>query len=270
MNTPQDLLPIEISRHINRATNVEQGSHLTFRCEFDDNQIKYLKATKSPQQLPELQLEARVTAFLTGTVSTKLNIAKVLWMSAEGDKALFSEVPGEEVTRVGLIENLSTLLLGLVNLHHIDVKDRIQLPTWSWADLVRAINATPIENQLKYRLDQRLAKIDNTVILSPQHLAMVHGDLNKGNVLFESQTKYWGLLDWECACYNDVRWDLASLAVEYELSDAQITELFEQYANLSKIEVDQFLTSRASWIQFYKLTCLVWAINHDYPTRLYL
>lgn len=273
MTAKLDFLPENFADHIVAVEAVDVGTHQIYRCYSRDGTADshldtwYVKSVKTPQQHADFKREIAVSLQIQNAL-VEVNVAQLLWAADNGEHAIFTRVPGNEATKKQLITELTPLLNGLREVHNLPLNGLV-LPSWHLEDLVAEITNLDLEPDVKATMFEHVKNIQVLPFTQSSYMGLVHGDLNAGNVLYDPTQKRWGLLDWECAQFTDVRWDLASLCVEFDLSVAQSDKVFQQYAKLTNINDDQFVRYQQSWQTFYRLTCLVWAIKHNYPTERY-
>lgn len=225
-------------------------------------------------ELPDQKSE--VGLLMTSFIDVEARNAKV---KANVDIANKSNCDKEQ-----LLSKQSHFISALAQLHSFDISNFQQLSQWQFVaptlpDMVELGTILTGEQQLKAnqvveQYKQALNSLESGQI--EPYVAVNHGDLTPDNLLLVGDKL--ALFDWEYATITDVRWDLATLAVEFQLSNAEYISLCRTYlgfyftsTSLSNSEsVDNFLKGAFIWRDIYRFTCLQWAISSQQPIENYL
>lgn len=285
VDTPQVRhLPQALLDQIVRLDAVFVGTHNTLKCYFDNGQVWYLKTARTKLASDSLQYEADITQHLNSQPHQHLSVPKVTWRDNKGMSLATEEIVGALMSRELLLTMLPLVVDALIEAHTTKL-EQVSPATWTITQLKQEIDSVLTTRNDQWQLKQKFEAIkclmDNNENITGCFKGLVHGDLNLGNILMTPDHTKVGLLDWECAQYTDVRWDLASIIVEFELNELQTQKLLLSYVqqfNLTAIfdksgsnelAPNEFVQGAQHWIEFYRLTCLCWALKHNHPLRLY-
>ena len=100
-----------------------------------------------------------------------------------------------------------------------------------------------------------------------QYSALNHGDLTAFNILHN--TNLWTFVDWEYACVVDVRWDIATLSIEFDLTETEDKQLIQTYLKHGFINDDNFYIGFTHWRFVYLVTCFIWAVEQNTDVEKY-
>lgn len=286
INSPQIAhLPQSLLDGLVAVEAVFVGTHNTLKCYYKNGQVWYLKTARTKLSSDSLQYEAEITQHLNAQSFQHLDVPQIAWRDNKGMSLATKEVTGQLMTTELLLSILPVFISTLIEVHTA-TREQVNLATWRIEQLKQTIDSILATKNDEWLLRQRFHTIESQMKSNKSAagcpMGLVHGDLNQGNILVNTDTKSVALLDWECAQYTDVRWDLASVIVEFELNDVQTQTLLLNYVQkfnlmanfdkegILKIEPNAFVQGAQHWIDFYRLTCLCWALKHNHPLRLYL
>lgn len=246
------------------------------------NEIKFIKKISISAQELEYSVLAwfkkiQQSAELSFRVPPELCLPKPDLINSRTDLLITSKLDGKPLTKTNLITHLSLINKVLVYVHNLVMEEN--LPSQIAQPTTQKL---PIKiNDVDCAYQEQFIKADINIDKNKAVLAFIHGDLSAGNVLFNDHSKNGekyngliniGLIDWEYASVRDCRWDLATLAVEFELNINEFEMLCRNYFNQREIKdvvESEFITVAHSWLVVYAITCLSWAKEHDQDTNRY-
>lgn len=176
------------------------------------------------------------------------------------------------INELDLVIRDQSLATALAELHRIEAKhfsdlgDAFALPEIE--ELSKALKLFDVEPRSVERLLSNLSFAHTQILKNKQYLGFIHGDLTPDNILrFDNKPVF---LDWEFASVRDVRWDLATICEELNLTRAQRELFVDNYlASKPECEVD-FLPGLTHWRFIYLATCFIWSIEQDFKSTEYL
>ncbi|GHB78949.1 hypothetical protein GCM10008107_30640 [Psychrosphaera saromensis] len=260
-------------------TEIELGRHpsafLTYQ-----NHEKFIKQVPEHIQkieysilawLHELQLAPNAVKNDKGikpVISTKapyeLQIPKPDVSTSRTDLLITSKLDGIPLTKLSLASRFSLICKSLAYLHQLIEVTQLPSIIVRSLDHELPINSNDVESCYLAQFNQAKAKIDENLSI----LGLVHGDLSSGNILVTDSTI--GIIDWEYANVRDCRWDLATVAVEFELNSGEFNKLCDLYLKQRGLHEDSFIDVAKSWAVVYAVTCLSWAKKNNQKTNRYL
>lgn len=301
---------------ITTCSKVQTARNSVVKIVFENGQVAFLKTFTQIQALAS-NLFSPVETFIyevtqseaPNVLSTKVASPNVLWQDKQRGCYLFSEVKAS----ASLKHSPSLLITGLAQIHgllHLVKSDATLSETLNLKKLQLDVSADAIKQYLfdeegkvqclQIALDQ--AQHDAT---QSDYQGLLHGDLSAGNVFIThrfnetsaintaTELKL-GLIDWEYSVIGDVRWDLATYAIEYALSLEEYRLLCVQYVEqvnsemnvdanegasinnkcndgsvYQPIQLDEFLNQAAIWPVLYWLVTVDWAFHNDYDFERY-
>ena len=177
-----------------------------------------------------------------------------------------------------LIDNLSLaieeqgLVTALAQLHSINVcnftdsSPKFEYPSIS--SLRIAFEKFGVQVDIREKLLNRLKAVSVELQEITECLGFNHGDLTADNVLFHEGKSVF--LDWEFASIRDVRWDLATVCEEFDLTSAQATQFVKDYIGLRAELGSDFIQGVEYWRFIYLATCFIWSVEQAYKSEEYL
>lgn len=194
----------------------------------------------------------------------ELQLPQPEFIHSRTDLLVTSKLDGFHLTKLSLLEQLPLVCKVLVYIHRLI--EVTHLPNI----IVQSLNyelpcdINDVAPAYKNVFQQAKDNIKNNVAI----LSFIHGDLSDGNILASDLTI--GLVDWEYATVRDGRWDLATLAVEFELNAKEFSGLCEVYLKQRDLQEKSFTSVAQSWSVIYALTCLSWAQKNNQETNRYI
>lgn len=216
--------------------------------------------------LEKLQLssEKLTTDQLTKTKAPmELQIPKPDLISCRTDLLITTKLEGSPLTKVSLLAQLPLVSKVLVYIHRLI--EFSSLPNIIMQSIDHQLPSF-VDDVIEYKsqFNQAIGNINNNFSI----LGFIHGDLSVGNILASNTTI--GLVDWEYASIRDCRWDLATLAVEFELDNNEFQTLCDSYSELRNLQEISFTSVAKSWSVIYAITCLIWAKKNNQDTNRYI
>lgn len=160
----------------------------------------------------------------------------------------------------------------LVELHNIDVThfsaegDTFVLPNIE--ELNNALKLFDVDSNKAQRLLGKMSEACTQIQSSKPCSGFIHGDLTPDNILrFGDKPTF---LDWEFASVRDVRWDLATICEEFNLTSAQINQFVKNYMALKLETESDFKQGLKHWRFIYLATCFIWSVEQTYKSAEYL
>lgn len=243
-------------------TDIELGRHPSAFLVYQDTQ-KFIK------QVPEhiQKVEYSILSWLEELQQERpieLELPKPDKLTSRSDLLITSKLDGVELTKLALLSRFPLLCKILAYLHQLT--EVTQLPTiiTQSVDHPLPINCRDIEACHVELFNHAKASIEGNIEL----LGLVHGDLCSGNILVTDSSI--GIIDWEYANVRDCRWDLATIAVEFELNSDEFDSLCRIYLAHRELQDNNFTEVAKSWTVVYAVTCLSWAKKNNQSTNRYL
>lgn len=244
----------DIGQQIKRLTKVAHGHQQTMACELKDGRNAFVKSNR------ECCYEAKVLSSLAAMPD--VYVPEVIAYSSEPPTLLLEAIDGVHLESTELTEHLQNIAEAMFAFHRCSIPDYVHRV--SIADYLQQqpFEQLPLEQRTKV-----LDKLDELKLyrFSTESQVWLHGDLNKFNVLWDGNR--FCFIDWEYSFAGDERWDLASIAIEYELTAECTKDLLQAYAkasNNSKVDADF-----DKWRLAYVLICLGWSLANDQPYDTY-
>ncbi len=150
--------------------------------------------------------------------------------------------------------------------HFIDPCPNFEFPSAS--SLVNALEKFDVDRDSVDKLQRNLKNAVTKLKKVAKYSGFTHGDLTPDNILFDEGKPVF--LDWEFASVRDVRWDLATICEEFNLSPKQINQLVNGYLELMpEFDLD-FTLGLECWRFIYLVTCFIWSVEQAYKSAEYL
>lgn len=263
-------LPSPYSNYIS-FTEIKLGRH---PCAF----LGFAGGDKFIKQVPEhiQQKEYAVLSWLESIPSadgnsntfppSQLHIPIPELVSARKDLLITSKLGGLPITKANLLESIPTLCRCLAYLHQLIEVSQLPSVVVKSLDYELPIVISDVPSDYHPQFLQAKTHIEQHVSI----LGFLHGDLSDGNILFNSCTKDIGIVDWEYANVRDCRWDLATIAVEFELENTSFEKVCDLYLLNRNVQDKHFFAVAKSWAVVYALTCLCWAKDNQFNTNRYV
>jgi len=249
------------------------------------NETKFIK--KIPQSTQEIECsvlmwldQLQLSSESLFKVPAELRLPKPDLLSSRTDLLITSKLNGKGLTKTNFIAHLSLINKALIYIHNLVNADN--LPSQIAQPIKQKL---PIEiKDVDCAYHEQFMKAETNIDKSQSVLAFVHGDLSAGNILFNDNNNLAnsgliniGLVDWEYATVRDCRWDLATLAIEFELNTDEFMALCRNYLMQRRKVIDsqeviesEFIQVAQSWLVVYAITCLSWAKQYDQDTNRYI
>ncbi|NVK25448.1 MAG: aminoglycoside phosphotransferase family protein [Gammaproteobacteria bacterium] len=258
-----------------QAETIAAGQNETARIELANGEQYFAKYTSQSQ----VNFEQTILEILSAYKINGFDFPKLhnTLRPQSGNKCFLvtSFIQSHPVTTELLLAHFSELIDALVALH------KLPHDTFSQLDVIWPLNLIASE-ALQISLFEKSQHDAATLVINNYQqalefirdneqstlLAVNHGDLSVDNLLF-SDHKF-ALIDWEYAKVTDVRWDLATIAVEFQLSSQMYQQLCQQYAVKRSLSVVSFIEVAMKWRDIYRFISLHWAINYNQPIEKYL
>jgi hypothetical protein len=245
------------------------------------NEIKFIKQVPKNIQhieysflfwLQQLQLIPESSLHMP----EELKLAKPDLLTARPDLLVTSKLEGDEFSKANLLTHLPSINKALIYIHKL-----VHLDTLPKGMFLPKKHDLPIDiDEVAPRFRKQFVDAKINIDKQGAILALVHGDLSVGNILFNNNNSVSnqnainiGLIDWEYVAIRDCRWDLATLAIEFDLSTGEFEALCRNYVEqreLSEIKESDFIQVAKSWLVVYAITCLSWAKEHAQDTNRYI
>lgn len=258
-----DSLPQHLAKAIDSMQQVASGHNPCYRCVTKQHHEWYWR------QLPEEFFcnEFQVMFALNQNAETRVLVPEILHFDQSNGELLTAAVSGQVSDRKKVLTHAESLIRDLKIIHSARPvpTDRI----WRLAELRQSLmQVSTLLTAEEYQqilwwtelVAQQLSSVE-------PELGLNHGDLTADNLRFEASSERWQWIDWEYSQYTDVRWDLASLAVEFELSDEEFESLLKLYNGAG--DASRFIAGAYVWRQFYRLMCFCWALEFQQPSFKY-
>lgn len=165
-----------------------------------------------------------------------------------------------------------SLAIALVELHNIDAThfstlgEPFELPEVE--ELNRALKLFDVQPNITEKLLSNLSVARTQIQKNKPYLGFIHGDLTPDNILLlDSKPAF---LDWEFASVRDVRWDLATICEEFNLTRSQRELFVDNYLALQPEYKNDFLAGVKHWRSIYLVTCFIWSVEQDFKSAEYL
>jgi len=231
------------------------GRH-TLACLIDgDGKKWFAKFNEATNNLNEVKaLES-----LNQDALSRRHVASFLFDQFKPEVLLTSSLIGNHPNKTHILKHKASLVGLLANVHQI--QDSSLMKEVDYASLFLPLP----EHKLTFWLSEVATNVMRTHRTS--ELGFLHGDLVPGNLLLNDTS--WFLLDWEFSHVGDVRWDLASVAVEFAFTLEQFHELCREYSLVRKLDEGRFLTGAKYWILLYLRICLGWSNANNQPHDKY-
>ena len=150
--------------------------------------------------------------------------------------------------------------------HFIESYPNFELPSAS--SLVHALEKFDVDRDSVDKLLRNLKNVVTKLRKIDKYSGFTHGDLTPDNILFDEGKPVF--LDWEFASVRDVRWDLATICEEFNLSPKQINQLVNDYLELMPELEQNFTIGLECWRFIYLVTCFIWSVEQAYKSTEYL
>lgn len=197
---------------------------------------------------------------------SQLQIPKPELVSFRKDLLITSKLGGLPITKTDLLEAAPTLCRSLAYLHQLVEVAQLPSVVVQSLDYELPIAISDVPSDYHPQFLQAKTHIEQHVSI----LGFLHGDLSDGNILFNSSTNEIGIVDWEYANVRDCRWDLATIAVEFELENTSFEKVCDLYLLSRNVQDTHFFEVAKSWAVIYALTCLCWAKDNQINTNRYV
>jgi thiamine kinase-like enzyme len=256
-------------------TEIELGRHPSAFLVYQ-NQQKFIKQVPEHIQkieysilswLEELQLDSNPSVSKTSISKqrpTELQLPKPDALTSRSDLLITSKLDGTQLTKSSLISRFPLVCKILVYLHQlVEVTKLPSIIVYS-LDYELPISSDDVEGCYLELFNQAKINIADNISI----IGFIHGDLSMGNILVTNSSI--GIVDWEYANVRDCRWDLATIAVEFELNSDEFNNLCDVYLKQKGLQEDNFIDVAKSWAVIYAITCLSWAKKNNQQTNRYM
>jgi len=203
--------------------------------------------------------EVFVLERLLKEVGCREHVPEYLFDNEEPEILLTQKLDGSHVATEVMLNYLQPLLQVLTDIHQTTAN--LTEVMINYESLFRELPRHPLRNWLEREANKAL------VVQASAITGFVHGDLVPQNLILNDE--HWSLIDWEYSHYGDVRWDLASLAVEFGLTVEQFYDVCRSYCLLINCDMDHFLSSAKLWLVIYIRICLGWSNTNNQPEDKY-
>ena len=253
----RQVLPKELGRDLASVASVRTGHHNVAKLTTHNAGSWFAKYT-SPEYASQ---EQAVNRCLRAKPATAELVPVLVHVNAQAGLVLSAELNGHHPSKRQLLAHLDTLVDALVAIHTTPMPANginYDLP-----EIDVPVGAYQAKLQARVR-DAESRKTDGSVFMG-----LVHGDLNPDNVLLEQDQ--WRFLDWEFSMLNDVRWDLVSIATEFNFSRVEMAELIAGYHASARLATTlaTFEQGVDDWLAIYLGICLGWCEANNQPKDKY-
>lgn len=256
-------------------TEIELGRHPSAFLVYKDHQ-KFIKQVPEHIQkieysilswLEELQLESNSSVSKTSIAKqrpSELQLPKPDVLTSRSDLLITSKLDGIQLTKSSLVSRLPLMCKILVYLHQLVEVTKLPSIIVHSLDYELPISSNDVEDCYLELFNHAKTNITDNISV----MGFVHGDLSSGNILVTDSSI--GIIDWEYANVRDCRWDLATIAVEFELNSDEFDSLCGAYLTQRELQDNSFIDVAKSWAVVYAVTCLSWAKKNNQSTNRYL
>ena len=250
-------LPPELAEKIRGVERTDTGHHSVIGLATFEDGLWFAKFA----QASHVQHESEVIQQLRANKGTHALAPKLIHASHQQGLLITQACKGQHPSKPDWQLNLDSFLASLLALHNRLHKQAISLPHQP-SPRFELFAANPDAGFAKaFEAAKRRA------LTTKPHLGLLHGDVNPKNLLLDDAK--WCLIDWEYAHIGDKHWDLASLAVELDLTGDEYLGLIHRYCAMGNFEFDAFFATADDWLVLYINICLGWCHEFGQPSDKY-
>lgn len=183
------------------------------------------------------------------------------------------KLAGTAINNIANILEQGKLAQALAQLHQLKIgAGEVDFPAITLPCTVKfkhALEQANCPQRSKVQLVSVLTQVLNKLEQVPAVMGLVHGDLTPDNLML-SKERQLIILDWELAAWADVRWDLAAVCEEFDLTAQQVKRLVLDYTTYSASAAVEFESGLNLWRFIYLVVCFTWAWQYEQPYQEYL
>lgn len=209
-----------------------------------------------------IQKEKLVLSELAQQSACKLKFPQLYPFETSANVLITEKLTGQTPTKTQVLQQQTQLIEALAELHQLEFEQAeldFIVPDRSKLDI--ALKESELLDWQRVQIQNMYVECESKLTAITSYAAINHGDLTPLNILLDES--HWQLIDWEYACKTDVRWDLATLVIEFGLTKAEANMFAKEYQRYRQINDFEFVIGFECWQYFYLVTCLVWAVDNQ-------
>ena len=252
------LLPKRITQHLVHIEEITAGRADSAFIQLDSGLEYFIKQSK-----PELiYKEKLVLSALAKHQCKKLTFPHLFPFESKENLLITEKLTGQTPSKAQVLQQQSRLVETIAELHQLDFELtglEFIVPGSDKLDL--ALKQSELSKSQSTQIQKLYAEYESKLNAITSYWAINHGDLTPLNILLDGTR--WQLIDWEYGCTADVRWDLATMAIEFGLTKTEAEGFAREYQLHRQINDSDFIRGFECWQYFYLVTCLVWAVDNQ-------